>query len=72
MNQSANRSRAARVVGTIVEGAFAVIGLIGVVGGVILLFNYGPQPFDRLAALAIVGIVVVYGLLLARRRGRQP
>jgi hypothetical protein len=68
MKQPAQRFRPARVVGTIVEGAFAVIGLIGVVGGVILLFNHGPQPFDRLAALAIVGIIVVYGVLLARRR----
>ena len=71
MNQSTSRSRAARLVGTILESALAAIGLLGLVGAVIILSNFGPQPFGRLAALAIVGVVVAYGVVLARRRGSQ-
>ena len=68
MNESAPRSSAARVVGTIVEGSLGVIGLLGLIGGVAILYNFGPQPFDRLAALAIVGVVAVYGVVLVARR----
>jgi hypothetical protein len=71
MSQSTSRSRAARLIGTILEAALGVIGLLGLVGAVIILSNFAPQPFGRLAALALVGVVVAYGVVLVRRRRGQ-
>lgn len=67
IEQAPSRSRVARVVGTVIAGILLVVGLTELLAAVANLYNIDEQPYWRLAAMAIGGVVALAASLIVLR-----